>query len=194
MSQPAIPFLVVVPDDDDHDPDFLYAVATAYAHSGLIISKHGQERDQMVFAFPAVVCSSFALELFLKFFLMIDLIERGDATQKVRFGHTIPALWALVTATHKTLIACMFRNPTGEPLTIGVESRVRLFEQALRGLGDQPFVQWRYVHELRTHELMSHGAISLVVDAFQQAARYTLKQRALGGNNKGESMPTDSEL
>ena len=176
MSQPAIPSLVLVPGDDIHDPDALYAVATAYAHSGLIVSKYGHENDQVVFTFPAVVCSSFALELFLKFFLMMDLIEKGDISKKVRFGHTVPTLWEAVTPAHKALIAGMFRNSTGEPYTTGPEIRLRVFEDALRNLGNQPFVEWRYVHELRSPQLMSHGAISIVVDALGHAAEYTVKR------------------
>ena len=186
MPHPAIPSLVLVPGDDMHDPDALFAVATAYAHSGLVISRYANENDQMAFAFPAIVCSSFALELFLKFFLMMNLVERGEISQNVCFGHTIPTLWNEVTPVHKALIAGMFQNSTGEPYTAGVEIRLQVFEDALRNLGNQPFVQWRYVHELRSPQLMSHGAISIVVDALGHAAEYIVKrartQRKTGDN------------
>jgi len=195
MSEPAIPVLVLAPGEDIHDPEALYAIATAYAHSGLIVSKHGYQTDQMAFAFPAIVCSSFALELFLKFFLMVDLVEKGDTEQKIRNIHTIPELWKLVTPEHKALIAGMFRNSTGEPLTTGIELRLQLFEEALKHLGSKPFVQWRYIHELRSQQLMSHGAISIVVDAFGHAAQYVVKKmRAQRANPASNSESPEGKL
>ena len=175
MAQPAIPSLILVPGADTHDPIALYAIATAYAHSGLIVSTYGHKNQQFEFAFPAVVCSSFALELFLKFFLMTDLVDRGDTSKKIRRVHTVPELWGLVTPAHKGLIAGMYRNSTGAPYTNSAETRLQLFEEALRYLGKEPFLQWRYVHEHQSHELMSHEAISLVVDALGHAAQYVVK-------------------
>lgn len=176
MREPAIPTLFLVPSDDPHDPEALYAIATAYAHAGHIVSAHGKESDQMAFTFPAIVCSSFALELFLKFFQMVDLIERGETTGKIKFDHTIPGLWGKLTPNHKAIIAGMFRNTTGEPYTTGQDIRLRLFEEALGHLGTQPFVQWRYAHELKGPQLMSRGAISIVVDALGYAAAYVFNR------------------
>ena len=176
MREPAIPTLLLVPSDDLHDPEALYAIATAYAHAGHIVSAHGNESDQIAFTFPAVVCSSFALELFLKFFQMVDLIERGETTKKIKFDHTIPGLWGKLTPNHKAIIAGMFRNTTGEPYTTGQDIRLRLFEEALEQLGTQPFVQWRYAHELKGPQLMSHGAISIVVDALGYAAAFVINR------------------
>jgi len=142
------------------------------------VSRYGNKHDAVEYAFPAIVCSSFALELFLKFFLMVDLIERGQTSQKVSFGHTIPDLWGKVTPAYKGLIAGMFQNTTGVPYTTSTELRLRLFEEALKFLGDQPFVRWRYAHELKEPQLMPHEAISSVVDAFGYAAEYVIHQMA----------------
>lgn len=188
MREPAIPTVFLLPTDDPHDPEALYAIATAYAHAGLIVSAHGKESDQIAFTFPAIVCSSFALELFLKFFQMVDLIERGEITQKIKFDHTIPGLWGKITPSHKAIIAGMFQNNTGKPYTTGHEIRLRLFEEALGQLGTQPFVQWRYAHELKGPRLMSHGAISIVVDALGHAAAFVFNQM------KRPPTPTTSEL
>ncbi|MBJ7310829.1 hypothetical protein ACFOLJ_28740 [Rugamonas sp. CCM 8940] len=64
---PAIPFLVVVPGST-HDFSSIYAIAAAYAHSGGLLNNHAAQTERLEFAFPAMVCSSFAIELFLKFF------------------------------------------------------------------------------------------------------------------------------
>lgn len=111
MREPAIPTLLLVPSDDPHDPEALYAIATAYAHAGHIVSAHGNESDQIAFTFPAIVCSSFALELFLKFFQMVDLIERGETTKKIKFDHTIPGLWGKLTPTTRQSLPGCFATP-----------------------------------------------------------------------------------
>ncbi|NMM78023.1 hypothetical protein B2J86_16865 [Acidovorax sp. SRB_14] len=115
---------------------------------------------------------------------MMDLVERGDTSKKVRNVHTIPELWALVTPAHKALIAGMFRNSTGP------EIRLQVFEEALRHLGDKPFVQWRYVYEFPSRQLMSHGAISIVIDAVGHAAEYVIKRtraRQLGCDSESQA-------
>lgn len=180
MPRPAVPSLLLVPGDSRLDFTALYGIATAYAHAGMIVSDHGHRTKHPEYAFPAVVCSSFAIELFLKFFLMVDRVERGDTSQQPDRGHTIPSLWSKVTQRHKLLIAGMFKNDTGEPHTTGPEIRLQMFEEALAYLGDKPFVQWRYVHELAEHKLMSHEAINLVVDALGYAAAYLVKNARKG--------------
>ncbi|CAN7193766.1 hypothetical protein [Acidovorax sp. Leaf78] len=176
MSVPAIPSLVFVPSEDPYDPEALYAIATAYARAGLLVSDYGKRCEEMALTFPAVVCSSFALELFLKFFLMVDLIDRGESSEKVSFGHAIPPLWSKVAPAHKTLIGGMFGHLNPEPYSTGPDIRLESFERALETLGKQPFVQWRYAHELKGPQLMSHATISLVVDTFWRAAAYIVQR------------------
>jgi hypothetical protein len=177
MQKPAVPALVVVPGDAHLDFRALFAIATAYAHAGLIVSEHGHRNERIEFTFPAVICSSFALELFLKFFLMVDRAERGITERQLDFGHSVPDLWRKVTPPHKALIAGSFRNASGTPHMDAPELRMELFEKALAGLGDKPFVQWRYVHELQEVAFMSHGAITVVVDALGYAAQFVMKTK-----------------
>jgi hypothetical protein len=169
--------MVVIPGDAHLDFRALYAIATAYAHAGLIVSEHGHRNERIEFTFPAVVCSSFALELFLKFFLMVDRAERGITERQLDFGHSVPELWKKITTAHKALIAGSFRNSSGTPHTDAPGVRLELFEEALSGLGNKPFVQWRYVHELEDVAFMSHEAITLVVDALGYAAQYVMKAK-----------------
>jgi hypothetical protein len=178
MSEPAVPALLLIPGDEYLDFRSMYAIATAYAHAGLIVSEHGVRNGRIEFTFPAVVCSSFAVELFLKFFLMVDKAERGVAERQVERAHEMSKLWPKVTHAHKALIAGMFRNSTGTPLMNASDRRIEIFEEALAAIGDKPFVQWRYVHELQDDALMSHAAISLVVDALGFAAQYVMQTKA----------------
>lgn len=180
-SQPSIPTLVLIPDNSYLDYQALYAIATAYAHSGLVISEHGKKADRPEFSFPAVVCSSFAIELFLKFFLMLEKAEDVESPEKHEYGHYISKLWKKIRPDHQTLIAGMFRNKTGEPLLNASDRQIELFLEALSHVGgskDSPFMEWRYVHELDATTVMSHAAINEVLDALGYAANFVMKEKS----------------
>ena len=186
-SCPAIPSLVLIPGESQADYAALYSIATAYAHSGLLLSKHGDEADRPEFSFPAIVCSSFAIELFLKFFLMLERAENDELSSKREHGHPLLPLWNKICPAHQALIAGMFRNKTGEPLLNASDRRIELFVEALTHVGDAPFIKWRYVHELVGSSLMSHAAITEVLDALGYAANYVMKE------NSGMQQPDTSK-
>lgn len=179
-SHPAIPSLVLIPDESQVDYPALYAIATAYAHSGLLISAHGKETDRPELSFPAVVCSSFAIELFLKFFLMLERADSEESSAKHESGHPLEPLWKKIRPAHQALIAGMFRNKTGVPLLNASDKRIELFAEAIMHLGEAkgPFVKWRYAHELVDVTFMSHAAINEVLDALGYAANYVMKERS----------------
>lgn len=177
-SPPAISTLLLIPGET-HDYRALYAIATAYAHSALLISSHGKQTDRLDFTFPAIVCSSFAIELFMKFFLMLDRSDKEDAPPQRDFYklHRLGELWKKISPDYQRLIAGMFGNSTGTPLLNAADRRIELFLEALTSIGDEPFVKWRYVYEMPEITLMSHGAIAEVLDALRHAAEYIMKQR-----------------
>lgn len=179
-SHPAIPSLVLIPDASQADYAALFAIATAYAHSGLLISDHGKETDRPELSFPAVVCSSFAIELFLKFFLMLERAESEEPSSKHEFGHSLGPLWKKIRPAHQALIAGMFRNRTGVPWLNASDRRIDLFVEALSHVGEAkgPFVKWRYPHELVDATFMSHAAINEVLDALGYAANYVMKEKS----------------
>lgn len=187
-SRPAIPSLLLIPDESQVDYAALYAIATAYAHSGLLISAHGKETDRPEFSFPAVVCASFAIELFLKFFLMLERAESEDTSSKHKSGHLVGELWKKIRPAHQALIAGMFRNSTGVPLLNASVRRIELFVEALMHVGEAPFLKWRYAHELVDDTLMSHAAINEVLDALGYAANYVMKERS-GVSRPDTSIP-----
>lgn len=174
-STPAIPVLLLTTGESHIDYTALYGIATAYAHSGLLISSHGEKNNQMEFAFPAIVCSSFAIELFLKFFLMLDRAGKEDAVPKHEFWHKLGDLWSKINPEHQRLIAGMFGNSTGTPHLNAIDRRVELFMAAFKDIGDDPFTRWRYAYELPDSNLMSHAAIAKVLDALGRAAEYIMR-------------------
>ncbi|WP_153110723.1 hypothetical protein [Propionivibrio limicola] len=175
-TKPAIPALLVVPGDA-HDFSSLYAIATAYAHSGELLNGHAARTDQVTFAFPAMVCSSFAVELFLKFFLTLDNADNPTSPQDDRRGHYLQKLWERIKPDNQDLIAGMFRNPSHTPVAAGLATRKALFLEALTGIGNAPFVEWRYAYEIEGPALMSQGAVAEVLDAVGYAAEHVMKER-----------------
>lgn len=187
-SRPAIPTLLLIPDESQVDYAALYAIATAYAHSGLLISGHGNKNDRPEFSFPAVVCSSFAIELFLKFFLMLERADRNEPSPKQKYGHHLGGLWKQILPEHQALIAGMFRNGTGVPSLNASDRRIQLYVDALIEVGEAPFIKWRYAHELVGLSVMSHAAITAVLDALGYAANYVMKERS-GVRQPDASLP-----
>lgn len=181
--KPAIPALLIVPGDTHMDYKALYSIASAYAHSGLILSSHGEKSKQIEFTFPAIVCSSFAIELFMKFFLMIGKLEDVDTPHKHDSGHRLNGLWIKINTENQDLIAGMFQNSSGVPHLNAIELHKEQFLKALEHVGDAPFVQWRYVYEIPQMTLMSHAAITVVLDALGYAAKYIVEQKSITENN-----------
>lgn len=180
-SHPEISSLVLIPGESQVDYAALYAIATAYAHSGLLISSHGKGADRPEFSFPAVVCSSFALELFLKFFLMLERAESEEPSSKHQTGHYLGDLWKKICPAHQALITGMFRNSTGMPLLNASDRRLEFFVKALAGVGKAPFLAWRYPYELVDLSFMSHAAINEVLEALVYAANYVMKEKSGAG-------------
>lgn len=175
-SKPAIPTLLLIPGDI-FDAPALFAIATAYAHAGLLVSAAGKKDDRMEMAFPAVICSSFAIELFLKLFVLLaNPPPAGSKPPKL--GHDLGDLWGKVHPDHKRLVVGKFRSPEGSAVPSLQDVRVHLFEEALVYVGQSPFVKWRYVHELGDMQLLSHEAITLVLDALGHAAEEFLRGSA----------------
>ena len=176
-TKPAVPLLLLIPDESSADYSFVYNIATAYAHSGLMISEYANKKNDYTFSFPAVVCSSFAIELFLKFFLIFEKSKNISNTSNKISGHRLMNLWNGISENNQKFIAGMFRNPTKEPLLNSYDSRKKIFELALNEVGDSPFVKWRYAHEIYDVTLMSHDAIVEVLDALGYAAEYVIKKQ-----------------
>ena len=187
-TKPAIPALVVIPGDA-HDFSSLYAIATAYAHSGELLNSHAAQTEQITFAFPAMVCSSFAVELFLKFFLTLDNANNPMSPQDDRKGHYLQKLWVRIQPDSQDLIAGMFRNSSHAPITAGLATRKELFLEPLTGIGNAPFVEWRYAYEIKGPALMSQGAVAEVLDAIGYAAEHVMKERRAAAALPSSAMP-----
>lgn len=176
-SAPPIPVLLVVPGSK-HDFASIYGIATAYAQSGGLLNKYADDTKRIEFTFPAMVCSSFAIELFLKFFLTLSNADNPTAPQVKRNGHPLQDLWERITPEHQDLIVSMFHNPSRVPITAGLDLRRIQFLDALKHIGPAPFVDWRYAYEIETPKLMHHGALTEIQHALGYAARHVMEKRS----------------
>lgn len=188
--KPPIPALLVIPGCE-HDFGTLYAIATAYAHSGQMLNEHAEQTEEIALTFPAMVCSSFAVELFLKFFLTLDNTDNPTLPQDDRKGHYLVKLWERIKPIHQNLIASMFRNPSRIPIAAGLDTRKTLLLQALDSIGAQPFVEWRYAHEIKQPKMMSQGAVAEVLDAVGYAAEHVMNERRAAAAPSVERVPSE---
>jgi len=182
--KPAIPSLVLIPGKSPDDYATIFSIASAYAYSGLLISEEGKQINHPELSFPAVVCSSFAIELFLKFFITLEISE-GSKVSKKRV-HLLEDLWNQITDRRKAIIAGMFRNNSINPAEDATDRRIEIFLTALNSIGSEsaPFVKWRYIHELKDMTIMSHAAIDEISSALNRAASYCLSENSLSKNRK----------
>jgi hypothetical protein len=174
-SQPAVPCLLLVPGDQEENYKSIFGIATAYADSGLLLNNHAKSLDRMDLVFPAVVCTGFAIELFLKFFISLNNSSKDDPEQKRLGGHKLNDLWGRVNQEHQHLVVSMFRNNSHTPTFNAIETRTKIFNEAFAEIGDSPFLDWRYAYESLQPRLMSHSALTEVLDALGYAANYIMK-------------------
>jgi len=178
VQKPAVPSLVVIAGSSKHDYQAIFAIAMAYEQSGLVLSDRAHRSHQTEFVFPAVVCSSFSIELFLKAFITYENAEKPQNSREKASGHTLFELWEKISLKRRNLIVGMFRNPGEHPHESAIETRSTLFAQALDQVGAQPFVKWRYAYEIDGPELMSHAALVELTNALSGAAFYLLQPPA----------------
>lgn len=187
MPKAPFPVLVLQPgrrSDGSADLSAQFAIAKAYADTARIAGGVGERTNFIAMAFPAFICSSFSLELFLKLFVYRSRAAQGPSGKPV-WGHMIRDLWQEVTSEDKETIAGFYRNETSEPWLVGASIRVEIFEKALEDLGAKPFVEWRYIHELEEGPtVLRHGPLVDVLDAVGRAAAYVLNRDALNTNKE----------
>lgn len=133
------------------------------------------------------MCFSFAIELFLKYFLMLDKAERDGLSPGHEYGHLLKLLWQKITLKHQALIAGMFPNEPGEPSLDSPDRRIELFEEALTNVGEKPFIDLLYPQEIVETTFILHIAINEVLDALGYAANFARNERAEVNQSKSLS-------
>jgi len=182
LYKPPIPVLLLDLGDDGGMTDLRgqFAIAKAYADTAHIAGELGESSNLLAMAFPAFICSSFALELFMKLLVVRGRIAAGGQLKRAD-GHNVKDLWREIPEQDQVAVAGFFRNESRSPRSRPGSVLMDVFERSLNDLDDRPFVEWRYVHERKGVELLRHGQLVEVLDAFGRAAAYLLTQDGLAG-------------
>lgn len=188
MNKTPLPFLIIRSGDDGALTDLhsQLAIASAYARTAHIAALEGERVEATAMAFPAFICSSFALELFMKLLIVRSQIALGQEPAKVK-GHNVRSLWEKIAEADKAVVAGFFKYDAEEPRASAATTLRQIFEKAIAGLPNEPFVDWRYVHERKGVDVLNRGDLEEVMDAFGRAAAYLLRQDETDASEKHTS-------
>lgn len=156
----------------------LFNIAHAYARSGDMASTAIIQTKDADFSAPAIMCKSFAIELLLKFFLVIPYPTAQtkadiDAVGVDLRGHKYSELFDRIHASYQEKIANSFSNISGRP------TNVSEFRPLLLTLGDDPFVFWRYIYEKNGMSTIDIPLLENVLFAMGKAAEFE-RERVAG--------------
>lgn len=146
----------------------IYHIAYAYNQSGELINNHSEKQKNAAFMFPSIVCKSFAIELLLKFFLVIDhpeICNQQDFKKLELNKHGFSELWDLISMNFQLEIARHHTNCIGR------------FKKLLEQIGSDSFVKWRYIHESESLNFMHISETKQVSDVLLSVAYNEMKKR-----------------
>lgn len=161
----------------------MYTLACAYAHSGNLNKHKVDIENEHLYVFPSILFYALSIEIFLKFFLVVDYPEiccKDDLKKygiefrsKKSNGHGYSALWDSIGAEYQARVIGHYRRLSGEMIA---EQRFREILQL--ELGDDPFVKFRYIYEVQSISFLSLKLISLVNDALGFSAEEVVNEKA----------------
>lgn len=167
-----IPRLVILQDGEKPMFETLYSMACAYAHSGNLIEEHTYKQKLIEYIFPSIVCNTFAIELFLKFYLVVDTpkaISRKDIDIK---GHHYSNLWDKIQLHYQTDIVKHYNAINN------TQYAEKIFHQLLIDIGDTPFTKWRYVHEFEDFmTVLEIEKIKKILNALGESAQSIMNKK-----------------
>lgn len=167
--------LLIIPGDVPMYKDMFHIAAT-YNKSAKLIIQHSEKQEDVAFMFPSIVCQTFAIELLLKFFILVEhsnILCRDDLKKyglnfgkKGSNGHAYDVLWDLIKPKYQELISLHYSNSL---VGVGFD---RNFRKALELIDPNAFTSWRYIHEGNEPKFMHHELTERVSDVLLSAACY----------------------
>ena len=175
--------MVIVQDDKTPMYETMYSMACVYAHSSKLINSQVENKEGIGFISPSALCQTFSIELFLKFYLVIDYPEiycKDDFLKhevNIR-GHAYCALWDAIEVKYRKKVVSHFRGLHGE-----VVDEQKFREILLLELGDDPFVKWRYIHEEKGVNFLNIPLFAKVNDALGFSAQEIMNEKTKLGKS-----------
>ena len=149
----------------------LFHQATSYGNSAKLLSELVLVSNNPDFIAPVLMCKVFAVELLLKFFLVVDykkLYNRKDLeTHHISFTgpfeHEYVALFERISRKHRAAIVKSFSK------VIAKVTSEKDFCITLSAFEDG-FVKWRYVHEEEHQKFLGTRLLGQIGDALWTCA------------------------
>lgn len=164
----------------------LFNVAHAYARAGQQSVQAIFAEKDADFAAPAIMCKSFAIELLLKFFIVLAYPAARtyadlEALKVDLRGHFYTELFDRVNVEYQKKIA--------ETFSVAVNRKVDQldFRAILVDIGNNPFVQWRYIYESQGIRHFNPTLFDAVLNALGKAAEF--ERRRLATNAPSSTAP-----
>jgi hypothetical protein len=149
----------------------LFHQATSYGNSAKLLSELVLASNNPDFIAPVLMCKAFAVELLLKFFLVVDhrkIFTRKDLeTHCISFNgpfeHEYEALFEKIARKYRTAIIRSFSK------AVAKATSEKEFCFILSEFEDG-FIKWRYVHEEEHQEFLGMRLLGQVGDALWACA------------------------
>jgi len=114
-----------------------FNAAKQYAQAAEILSQKNDDKLHL----PAVLCSSFSIEILLKCVILIEIKNSCIDNRKFK-EHKFTELYDIIKPQNKKIIVDQYRK-IREDHSIDIER----FRKLLQKNGDNAFVEWRYSFE-----------------------------------------------
>ena len=128
------------------------------------------------FIAPGVLCSTFCIELLLKCLVLIrheDIFTKDDVRKKgIEFDkHKYSELFAIIAPDLQDRVVHTFNEQFGE--SISKQDYIKL----LKKLGDNGFVEWRYVYETDQQKHLDVKLQNKITDSLGKCIESVLKEK-----------------
>lgn len=165
--------LLVIRNDKPMYED-IFHIAYAYNRSAKLVSQESERVENAAFLLPSIVCQAFAIELFLKFFLLLDypnIKSKKDidsaqnlTLSKAMKAHLYEHLWDAINIEYKEVVSKHYSN------ALNIKASVSDFRKALVDIDSNSFVNWRYIHEEESFKFMHPELTEKLSDVLLSAA------------------------
>lgn len=154
-------------------------VADSYNQAAQLSLNHIEITSNADFLAPALMCRSFAIELLLKLLISAEdasagMMSAGDLKNKnlPPRGHQYSVLFDGLNKDTKKMVAKHFEKVSGE------QTSDHRFRELLKSTGDNPFVEWRYAHEIIAPKFLNLDLLTKLCDALGLSAVTALEARS----------------
>jgi hypothetical protein len=144
----------------------LFRQATSYGSSAKLLSELVLVSNNPDFVAPVLMCKVFAVELLLKFFLVVDYrkiysrkdLETHHISFRGPFEHEYEALFDRIPRKHRTAIIKAFSK------IVAKATSEKEFCVILSAFEDG-FIKWRYIHEEEHQKFLGMRLLGQIGDA-----------------------------